>query len=238
MSPSNSSTRRSNRGVSPVFGSGSELMVSSPPSICRCSHGSRAHRRQSPRAYWQCARPRGVAEAQLPRSVVIAVHIDPAAAQLDVRAGPRQGKLVPRPAASSPEVLRRMRGQGRRDTRPELLLRRRLHHMGFRYFVDRAVLPGSRRRHDVVFSTARVLVDVRGCFWHRCPDHFSLPVANRDWWAVKLQANVDRDCDTEARAQAAGWLLLVVWEHDDMDEAATVISAVVRQRKLALSGKR
>lgn len=123
-----------------------------------------------------------------------------------------------------------MRRQKRKDTGIEMAVRRRLHAMGLRYRVDHRVLEGSRRRHDVVFTRARVIVDVRGCFWHACPEHGTRPKANADWWEAKLEANVARDRDTERRAAEQGWLLIVVWEHDDPDEAAARIVEAVAFR--------
>ena len=73
-----------------------------------------------------------------------------------------------RPAASSPEALLRMVRQPRRDTGPEMAIRRLLHARGLRYRVD-VPLPGMRRRADLVFSSARVAVFVDGCFWCRLP---------------------------------------------------------------------
>jgi DNA mismatch endonuclease (patch repair protein) len=72
-----------------------------------------------------------------------------------------------------------------------------------------------RRRADVVFTRARVAVFVDGCFWHRCPEHSTIPTANRAWWIDKLDANVTRDRDTDAQLGAAGWLVIRVWEHED-----------------------
>jgi DNA mismatch endonuclease, patch repair protein len=113
-----------------------------------------------------------------------------------------------------------MQRQRRRDTGPEMLLRRELHRLGLRYRVDRKVLPGVRRRADVVFGPGRVAVFVDGCFWHRCPEHGTAPCANAEWWMDKLAANVARDRDTDRRLVQAGWRPVRVWEHEDMAAAA------------------
>lgn len=134
---------------------------------------------------------------------------------------------MPGPAASSIDVLRRMQAQRRRDTVPELALRSQLHCKGLRFRVDRVVLPGIRRRADVVFARARVAVFVDGCFWHACPQHATRPRANADWWAEKLAANERRDRDTDQRLDAAGWRVVRVWEHEDMAAAAEQIRALL-----------
>ena len=124
-----------------------------------------------------------------------------------------------------------MQRQPRRDTAPEVALRRLLHRRGLRYRVDAAPLGGLRRKADVVFLRERVAVYVDGCFWHACPQHATLPKANRSWWSDKLAGNVRRDRDTDERLERAGWAVVRVWAHEDAAEAADRIEAVVRGRR-------
>ncbi|GAB3600208.1 very short patch repair endonuclease [Kineococcus gypseus] len=136
----------------------------------------------------------------------------------------------PAPPASSPAVASIMRRTGRRDTAPELALRRELHRRGLRYLTD-ATPPGTnRRRADLVFRGARVAVFVDGCFWHSCPVHSAPPKANAQWWRVKLGSITARDRDTDATLTAAGWHVLRVWEHEDVRAAADRVHGVVHAR--------
>lgn len=121
-----------------------------------------------------------------------------------------------------------MKSQRRRDTAPELALRRELWRRGLRYRVDHKVV-GTRRRVDVVFTRARVAVFIDGCFWHRCPIHSTLPNANAAWWLAKLDANVERDRRTDRDLETAGWVVVRVWEHEDPVVAADRIESVVRR---------
>ena len=134
------------------------------------------------------------------------------------------------PVPLSDEVRARLKGQRQRDTRPELALRRELHRRGLRFRVELKVLD-NRRRHDIVFTRARVVVEVHGCFWHSCPIHGSLPKNNRAWWQEKLAANRARDADTVGRLQAAGWTVLTFWEHDDVITAADEVEKAVRAHR-------
>lgn len=136
------------------------------------------------------------------------------------------------PRPSSPAALRRMQRQRRRDTKPELDLRRELHRLGLRYRVDVPVVPAVRRRADVVFTKAHVAVFVDGCFWHRCPEHGTAPSANGEWWASKLDKNVERDRDTDRVLQAAGWSVIRVWEHTDPVDAARNIMQAIEQKSM------
>jgi DNA mismatch endonuclease (patch repair protein) len=125
---------------------------------------------------------------------------------------------------------------GRRDTAPELALRRELHALGLRFLVDTAPAGTSRRRRaDVVLRGSRIAIHVHGCFWHRCPEHFHAPQANAEWWRLKFDSIVARDADTERALAAAGWLGVVVWQHEDVAGAAERIRVLDRERRLSLA---
>ena len=126
-----------------------------------------------------------------------------------------------------------MRGNRNRDTKPEVALRRELHRRGLRFRKHVPVVPGLRCRPDVVFPSARVAVEYRGCFWHRCPEDAVLPKSNLDYWLPKLERNVERDRRNESALAEAGWHLIIVWEHDDLLEAADLIERAVRGRSAA-----
>jgi DNA mismatch endonuclease (patch repair protein) len=80
-----------------------------------------------------------------------------------------------------------------------------------------------------VFARRRVIVDVRGCFWHGCPEHSTLPKANRDWWIDKIEANKARDRDTEHSLREVGWEVVVVWEHEDPVVAADRVERIIKR---------
>lgn len=97
------------------------------------------------------------------------------------------------------------------DTRPEWILRRLVHGMGYRYRLHCRDLPG---RPDLVFRSRRAVVFVHGCFWHRhegCP-LARLPKTRVDFWKEKLDGNRERDSRKIAELKALGWRVFVVWE--------------------------
>jgi DNA mismatch endonuclease, patch repair protein len=100
-----------------------------------------------------------------------------------------------------------------RDTAPELLVRRLVHAMGYRYRLHRADLPG---KPDLVFPVKRRVIFVHGCFWHRHQDPncklARMPKSKLDFWLPKLSANAERDARTEAILIEKGWKILVLWE--------------------------
>ena len=124
-----------------------------------------------------------------------------------------------------------MSRQRRRDTWPELLIRRELHRRGLRYRVSRRVVLGLRSAPDIVFGPAKVAVFVDGCFWHGCPQHATWPASNAEWWRTKIERNQQRDLATDAVLSAAGWEVIRIWEHDDPVEAADLVERIVRRRR-------
>jgi DNA mismatch endonuclease (patch repair protein) len=122
----------------------------------------------------------------------------------------------------------KMSSLSRKDTGPELRLRRELHSRGLRYRLQVKVPDNRRRTIDIVFSRARLAVFVDGCFWHGCPSHGVRPLTNREWWNWKISRNQARDVDTNVHLEARGWHVIRIWEHEDMMEAALRIESAVR----------
>ena len=135
------------------------------------------------------------------------------------------------PEAPDPLKSAAMAEQKQRDTALELSVRQHLHRRGLRYRLQRRIVPGAPRRTvDIVFPRAKLAVDCRACWWHGCPQHGALPARNRTWWASKLASNYTRDADTEYRLTAAGWVVYVVWEHDDPAQVAENIASYIARK--------
>ena len=98
-----------------------------------------------------------------------------------------------------------------KNTKPELLLRKKLHALGFRYRLHDAKLPG---RPDLVFPSRKKVVFVNGCFWHghHCPVGTRLPKSNTAFWIDKRKRNQARDQRQISMLNELGWECLVVWE--------------------------
>jgi DNA mismatch endonuclease (patch repair protein) len=115
----------------------------------------------------------------------------------------------------------------RRDTAPEMAIRRLVHAAGLRYRVDAKPLPDLNRRADMVFTRARVAVFIDGCYWHGCGEHGTVAKTNPGYWGNKIEGNRRRDRDTDRMLAAAGWHVVRIWEHEDhMDASHRVIRAV------------
>jgi len=135
------------------------------------------------------------------------------------------------PGATDVAATNKMRANRRRDTGPERALRAELHRRGRRFFVDRPIRTAIRPvRPDLVFPRARVAVFVDGCFWHACPIHGTQPKSNSTYWTPKLAENIERDRRNTKALEAAGWLVVRLWEHVRTDQAADRVEQAVYDR--------
>lgn len=105
---------------------------------------------------------------------------------------------------------RMMAGIRGKNTKPELLLRKQLHTLGFRYRLHAKTLPG---HPDMVLPKWRTVIFVHGCFWHMHGCRLSkLPETRREFWASKLSGNRKRDAKDLKALADSGWRCAVVWE--------------------------
>lgn len=132
------------------------------------------------------------------------------------------------PWPSTPAASRVMRGNRRTDTRPELRIRSELHRRGLRFRKDLLVRAGGAKvKPDIVFPRRRVAVFVDGCFWHSCPQHGTSPKTNASYWSAKLARNTARDRAVEVCLVMDGWLVVRIWEHIPVQEAADRVATAL-----------
>jgi len=106
------------------------------------------------------------------------------------------------------ENMRRIRSK---NTQPELLVRKLLWQMGYRYRLHRKDLPG---KPDIVFSGRRKIIFVHGCFWHGhdCKEGSRRPKSNLEYWLPKIKRNQERDAEVQERLNAEKWKCMMIWE--------------------------
>ncbi len=132
--------------------------------------------------------------------------------------------------ASSAAARKTMQGNRGRDTKAELAVRRLVHGAGLRYRVSARPESDLRRTADLLFTRARVAVFIDGCYWHGCPDHFTMPATNLDYWSAKIGRNRARDLETTTLLEGRGWVVLRFWEHELPAAVAASIVERVRER--------
>lgn len=138
--------------------------------------------------------------------------------------------MAAEPWETTPQIRRRMQATRSSGTRLELRMRRALTDAGVRYQLQRKPEPDIRYRADFLFVGARMVLDVRGCYWHACPEHTKWPKTNVSRWNEKLKGNRARDLRVEEQLSARGWLVLVVWEHDNIEAAARQVKSTLTAR--------
>lgn len=114
---------------------------------------------------------------------------------------------------------RTMRAVKGKNTAPEMIVRRIVHSMGYRYRLHRKDLPG---QPDLVFPGLRKIIFVHGCFWHghNCARGARMPRANHIYWQNKISRNCLRDAKSIAALEEQGWRVAVIWECElkDLEE--------------------
>ena len=105
-----------------------------------------------------------------------------------------------------------------KDTKPEMIVRRGLWRMGFRYRLNHKRLPG---HPDLVLKKYRTCIFVNGCFWHghnvditifENTDCCKIPKTNREFWIEKIRRNKERDIEEQKRLAEMGWHCITIWE--------------------------
>ena len=135
------------------------------------------------------------------------------------------------PDIVSPETRSRMMAGIRgKDTKPELVIRRGLHRLGFRFRLHDRRLPG---KPDRVFPKHNAVIFVHGCFWHGHDCHlFRWPATRREFWRQKISRNREVDARNRRALLETGWRVLEVWEcalkGRDARPAASVVSSCAR----------
>ena len=119
---------------------------------------------------------------------------------------------------------------GSKDTQPELIVRRLLHGLGYRYRLHRRDLPGTP---DICFPSRKKVIFVHGCFWHRhdgCK-RMTTPKTRASFWEDKFPQNVVRDRMNMERLSGLDWATMVVWEceTEDLEELTPRLVAFLRE---------
>ena len=106
-----------------------------------------------------------------------------------------------------------------KDTKPEIIVRRGLWRMGFRYRLNHKRLPG---HPDLVLKKYRTCIFVNGCFWHGHnvdlrstidnSECCKIPKTNREFWVAKIKRNQERDIEEQKRLAEMGWHCITIWE--------------------------
>lgn len=103
-----------------------------------------------------------------------------------------------------------MAGIRGKNTKPELLVRKGLHALGFRFRLHSKDVAG---KPDLVFKKYRAVIFVHGCFWHGHSCHlFKMPSTRTEFWEAKISRNRQRDEDVSTQLHENGWRRLIIWE--------------------------
>lgn len=97
------------------------------------------------------------------------------------------------------------------DTTPEIIVRKTIHSLGYRFRLYRKDLPGCP---DIVLPRHKKIIFVHGCWWHRhnCKLGKRTPKTRLNYWIPKLKANKDRHKKNVNKLKYNNWKVLTIWE--------------------------
>jgi DNA mismatch endonuclease (patch repair protein) len=111
-----------------------------------------------------------------------------------------------------------------KDTSPEKKLRKLLYQHGIRGYRIHWDLPG---KPDIVFVKRRIAVFIDGCFWHRCPVHYTQPETRKEFWRKKIESNLARDRKTDTYLRKEGWTIIRIWEHEIKEDPEKAVQRII-----------
>jgi DNA mismatch endonuclease, patch repair protein len=127
---------------------------------------------------------------------------------------------------------RHLAGRRKKDTQPEILLRKALHAAGVRFRLHRHLAKGCTP--DIVLPSRRIAIFVDGCFWHGCPRHGRKTAwtgPNAELWRTKMLRNRERDLRSTSVAESQGWLVVRLWECQVRDEGQEAVLQVLTAQR-------
>ena len=126
--------------------------------------------------------------------------------------------------------MSRIRGK---NTKPEIVVRKLLHHAGYRFRLYVSELPG---KPDIVLPKYQTVIFVNGCYWHRhkgCKEA-TIPKTRADFWLKKFRRTVERDQQKQVQLEQLGWTVITVWECEVNSEPELTLNCVKHQLHNAL----
>ena len=116
------------------------------------------------------------------------------------------------------EIMSKVRSQ---STGPEIIVRKYLHSLGFRFRLHSKKLPGTP---DIVLRKYQSVIFVHGCFWHHHKGcrRSKMPSSNMEFWDTKISTNIRRDKRNTSKLKQLGWRVLIIWECETKNEALAV----------------
>jgi DNA mismatch endonuclease, patch repair protein len=99
----------------------------------------------------------------------------------------------------------------KRDTSPEIAVRKIVYGLGYHYRLYKNSLPGCP---DIVLTKYQKVIFVHGCWWHRhnCRLGRRTPKSRLNYWLPKLQKNKERHKQNLKKLKSQSWEVLTIWE--------------------------
>lgn len=115
-----------------------------------------------------------------------------------------------------------------KDTKPEIVVRHALHHLGYRYRKNDKRLPG---KPDIYLPKYKTVIFINGCFWHghRGCKYFVIPKTRTEFWTDKITKTIIRDKRNQQTLKIMGFKVIVIWECEIKKDLDQVINRITDQ---------
>lgn len=123
------------------------------------------------------------------------------------------------------KIMSRIRGK---DTKPEVILRKKIFRLGYRYSL-RYRFKELNFKPDIVMVSKKICIFVDGCFWHKCPKCFKAPKSNKRYWTQKIKRNVERDKQQNSFLKKNRWKVIRIWEHELNSDLQKVVKKIIKK---------
>jgi len=120
------------------------------------------------------------------------------------------------------KIMSKIRGK---NTKPEILLRKSLFNLGYRYGLNHR-FKTLNFKPDLVLVSRKTCIFVDGCFWHGCPRCYRTPKSNQGYWIQKINRNKERDQEQNRFLRKNGWKVIRIWEHEINENLEKTLSKV------------
>ncbi len=121
-------------------------------------------------------------------------------------------------------IMSKIKGK---NTRPELLLRKALFKLGYRYGLNHR-FKELNFKPDLVMVSRKTCIFIDGCFWHKCPNCYKHPKSNKKYWLPKIKRNAERDKEQNRYLKKNGWKVVRIWEHELKNDISKSIKKIER----------
>lgn len=128
---------------------------------------------------------------------------------------------------TTPERSKLMSKIKGKNTQPEVLFRKKLWELGYRYRKHAKDFPGNP---DIIIKKYKLVIFIDGEFWHgyNWKEKKNKIKSNRDFWIPKIERNMQRDRENNLNIESLGYKVFRFWGHVVKKDIIGCINIITR----------